>query len=253
MKTPLVHLTILVLVLLTMPPAARAWDDAGHLLVAQIAYSRLSPAKQNKLDALCKTVSEVKHPSYNAVTAACYADDQKRANHRQFRTWHYIDIELEDSDASKAKSPNVVTAIQTCRDVFQGKIKLVNGKNVDGTPHPMTQGEAISSLMHYVGDIHQPLHAADHHDTGGNNVAVTNLASLYPELHSYWDSAFQRTLDAKGQVRVTLNVSRPATLPNAAIAAKASDLETKYKPGPLWRTADPAIWAKESHKLAVTD
>ncbi len=245
MINPTKKLSSLLLVTLLAATSAHAWDDGGHMLVAQIAYSRLSPAKQQKLNALCQTVSENGHPSYNAVTAACYPDDQKRAGHKQFSKWHYIDIELEDSDPSAAAAPNAVTAIQKCIDVYKGTASLQNGN------HKMTKGEAIASLMHYVGDIHQPLHAADHHDTGGNDVKVPNLDSPYPELHSYWDSAFQRTMDASGRIRITMDVSRPASVPSAAIAAQAASLEQKYKPGPIWTTSNPATWAKESHTLAV--
>jgi len=65
-----------------------AWDDAGHLLTAQIAYDRLSPAAQQSLQAQLSGLTEGAH-TYNAISAACYMDDLRRDKNVD-GSWHYI-------------------------------------------------------------------------------------------------------------------------------------------------------------------
>ena len=54
---------------------------------------------------------------------------------------------------------------------------------------------ALKFLLHFVGDLHQPLHSSDHHDRGGNSVKV--IVDDFPhnardELHGFWDATCRR-------------------------------------------------------------
>lgn len=60
--------------------STKAWDDSGALLIAQIAYDRLSPAQQQKLQAHLSGLSEGGH-TYNTTGAACYTGDLRCAKH----------------------------------------------------------------------------------------------------------------------------------------------------------------------------
>ena len=53
---------------------------------------------------------------------------------------------------------------------------------------------ALRYLVHFVGDLHQPLHSGDNHDRGGNDVRVTFLGRRM-NLHSLWDRAL---LESRG-------------------------------------------------------
>jgi nuclease S1 len=65
---------------------------------------------------------------------------------------------------------------------------------------------ALKFIVHFIGDIHQPLHASDHHDRGGNQVVVTWFGATNEpppfsspwELHAVWDAGL---IDHKGQTR----------------------------------------------------
>ena len=48
------------------------------------------------------------------------------------------------------------------------------------------QLEALKYVVHFIGDVHQPLHAANNNDRGGNDVAVTFLGQR-TNLHAVWD------------------------------------------------------------------
>src|SRR5437879_13448435 len=83
------------------------------------------------------------------------------------------------------------------------------------------QATSLRFLLHFVGDIQQPLHCADGYssahptgDAGGNSFSVTG----WPNLHYLWDS---------GGGYLTDSVSRPlsdtalALIPNTASAVSA--------------------------------
>ena len=47
---------------------------------------------------------------------------------------------------------------------------------------------ALKYVLHFVGDIHKPLHASDHEDHGGNCVRLAGEGARTTNLHSYWDT-----------------------------------------------------------------
>ena len=53
---------------------------------------------------------------------------------------------------------------------------------------------ALKFLLHFVGDLHQPLHAADDHDAGGNKKLVAGERVHRGNLHHYWDVEFVERL-----------------------------------------------------------
>jgi hypothetical protein len=67
----------------------------------------------------------------------------------------------------------------------------------------------LKYVLHFVGDIHQPLHAADNHDRGGNCVSLALGGPRNQNLHSYWDT---------GVIQTRLG-SDPAAVTKALIAA----------------------------------
>jgi hypothetical protein len=93
---------------------------------------------------------------------------------------------------------------------------------------------ALKFLMHLVGDLHQPLHVADHQDRGGNALAVFHGATQSPDnLHSYWDT---RLVEKLG--------SDPHRI-GAALDAKIAGKDARR-----WSTGTPALWAQETFAQA---
>ncbi len=102
--------------------------------------------------------------------------------------------------------------------------------------HPSWQRlEALKFLVHFMGDIHQPLHAADDHDRGGNDDAVTFMRRK-TNLHAVWDSGILEAAGASGDER-----------------AYALRLARSITPEQLkrWRVGTGAWWADEGHGVAV--
>jgi hypothetical protein len=90
--------------------------------------------------------------------------------------------------------------------------------------------EALMFLVHFVGDMHQPLHCADNHDKGGNALQVT-LAGQATNLHSAWDTVLLGRIGSEEQLFPGL-------------------LEESGKHARKWRRGSVADWAEESHKAA---
>jgi hypothetical protein len=67
-------------------------------------------------------------------------------------------------------------------------------------PNPSTSAEekrlALQFLLHFLGDVHQPLHASDNHDKGGNDKKVKAEDIATNKLHLYWDTEFIKKLES---------------------------------------------------------
>ena len=214
------------------------------MLVAQIAYQRLTPAEQQKLQAQLASLKEGTH-TYNAISAACFPDDL-RQDKRLFGAWHYIGPPFNASGKPLPTGQNVVSALTHCVAVWNGS----------ATDSRLTRPELLAMIMHLVGDVHQPLHCTTHRlqgkdDGNGNAVAVTNMQySSHPNLHSFWDSAFQRAWN-KRVVKKTFVLARPTDVKGTPVADRAVMLVAKFPPPKNWKAGgfDPARWESQSHAI----
>jgi hypothetical protein len=92
---------------------------------------------------------------------------------------------------------------------------------------------ALKYVLHFVGDLHQPLHAADNHDRGGNCVLIALGGPRTVNLHSYWDTTVVQALGED-----------PAAIARR-LAAQITPAETV-----AWQRGDPRAWAMESYGVA---
>jgi hypothetical protein len=94
------------------------------------------------------------------------------------------------------------------------------------------RAEALRFLIHFVGDLHQPLHCADNRDRGGNEVAVV-IGTDQPNLHAVWDTD---VVAALGQ--------------DPGQTASALEAQMTPKDEASWGRGAPADWANESFGVA---
>src|ERR1051325_7634062 len=133
---------------------ALAWNAEGHMVVAQIAYNHLDPAVKATCDALVAVNlgSFTSTSSSNFVTAAVWADDFKSS--LGTGTSHYIDLPFSldgyPTNGVPPGIPNIVTAINQY---------VITLQNTNATP--TDQATPLRYLIHYVGDIEQPLHCSN--------------------------------------------------------------------------------------------
>ena len=118
---------------------------------------------------------------------------------------------------------------------------------------------AMALVMHFVGDIHQPLHTTGRYDpethkqddAGGNGVTVANLADTpWPNLHTFWDEAYRRYYE-NGEVKAMprLNEADAPGSPEIEEWMKRLDLNVPEK---LDTHFDAKKWALEGHEIACT-
>jgi len=149
---------VLVFWLAAVPPVY-SWGVTGHALVARLAAARLSPKT-------AATVAEILGPDETLTSVSSWAD-RVRPDRRETGPWHYVDIQITDAHLDMKRDCPDGNCVLVKIEEFQRTLK-------DRSATPEKRKEALMFLVHFIGDLHQPLHCADNHnDRGGNNVAVT--------------------------------------------------------------------------------
>lgn len=192
-----------------------AWGPEGHALVARIAESQLTPAARAK-------IAVILGPDVTLVSISSWADQIRRTRPNS-GPWHYIDIPIDKSHADMARDCSN-------NDCVVAQIELDKKLVGDPATPALQRKEALMFLVHFIGDMHQPLHSSDNKDKGGNDVKVT-FHDQPANLHTIWDT---RLLAGMGKEEDLF----PVLLKEAE----------KHKK--KWSRGTPADWAEESHKLA---
>jgi hypothetical protein len=180
------RLLILLATLIGFASPAHAYWEYGHETVAAIAYRNITPEVRAAVDRMLARSALMETPTCPARTieqASVWADCVKTLGVRfnYAYSWHYQNVNICQPFDLKAacKDGNCVSA-QIDRDV-----KLLKDSGV-----PLREKIfALAFLVHFVGDLHQPLHAGDMGDLGGNKAkAAYGIYSTDKlNLHSIWD------------------------------------------------------------------
>jgi nuclease S1 len=213
------------LVLLALAGTARlsAWGAQGHHIVARIAWALMTPAARAEAERLLGGGQDV------FVAAATWADDV-RSSRPETYNWHFVDIPANRAHYDAARD---------CRPTDKGdcviaEIARARAELADPGRPDVLKTEALKFLIHFVGDVHQPLHAIDNHDRGGNDVQVVALRGEEgrdTNLHAAWDTGL-------------INLSTETE------AARATRLLDDLKAHPPGVSLDVIAWAEESHDVA---
>jgi hypothetical protein len=210
---------------------AWSWNASGHRLIAQIAYDNLTPHARARFDAYNHALDKVYEP-LSFVNSAVWLDAIRSQGIDWYDKYHYINLffTTEDIPLPSTTEPNGVWATKQATRILE------NPKLND-----FDKGISLRILLHVVGDLHQPLHAASrvsslypNGDKGGT-VVILGKNPVAMTLHGYWD--------AGGGVCKNNHYSV------AKIAQKAAEIERRY---PCKRTkSEFNAWAEESYALAI--
>jgi len=182
----MIRILALLAALFLLPSPAMAWWEYGHETVAQIAMKQVTPRTRAAVRALLARGALLETPTCPVSTiekAAYWADCIKELGPRfsYAYSWHYQNVDVCKPFDLKAacKDGNCVSA-QITRNV-----KLLKDRNVPARERLM----ALAFLVHFMGDLHQPLHAGDKGDLGGNQVKASYGAASNARmnLHGIWD------------------------------------------------------------------
>jgi hypothetical protein len=225
-----------------------AWADEGHKIIGVIAYARLTPMVKTKVDALLAADKD-DLTAADFVSRTTWADKYRESDrqttkirYEATRKWHFADIDIQtgDIDAACAHHPKLPRGtLATAGPANDCVIDKIEQFIVELRNPFIAKAEkilALKFLLHLMGDLHQPLHAANNKDRGGNDIAVF-LADDIPStnLHLYWDNQIVERLG-----------SDPRFI-GASLNRKISTGTTD-----AWSKGTPITWAKESFRRAKT-
>ena len=194
---------------------AFSWGPEGHRLIVRIAEAELSGAARAQVQAILG-------PDQSLASVASWADEVRRSR-PETGPWHYIDIPIDKPHLDMArdcpKGDCVIAKIEDFRKTLQ-----------DPAATPAARREALMFLVHFVADMHQPLHCSDNQDKGGNGVRVL-VFDRQTNLHSTWDSVLLGHMGSEQQLL-------PGFSRDAGRHAKK------------WSKGAPEGWAEQAHKAS---
>ena len=221
------------------PSMASAWDAEGHRVIAQLAYARLTPKAKAEVAALIAHSAEQGTPSCPVTTledAATWPDCIKplRGRWAYLARDHYEDAPLcisvrEAFEAGRGEAKAAYCPDGQCvSEETRRAIVILK----DPRRPAVERLQALEEVTHFIGDMHQPLHAADNHDRGGNDVHV--MVEGHPSnLHHVWDT---EALD----YAVGTDEAAAAAAIRPLIARNAT----------AWTSGDIDSWVAEAHQIA---
>jgi len=176
-----------------------AWGVTGHRVVAEIAENHLTNRAKRKLK---KLIGKQKLAYW-----ANWADNVRNdPEWKDTGVLHYVNITPQNSKEEfikelKSKDTNVYTAIQEIMDSIKDKRTANKDKEID-----------LRFLVHFIGDMMQPMHTGREEDLGGNLIKI-QFFKKDTNLHALWDSGlidntkysyteFARVLDVKSKEEI---------------------------------------------------
>jgi hypothetical protein len=219
-----------------LPTPAGAWGYEGHRIVATIARGYLRPDVAQQIDALLAADTDTL-VAHNMVEAATWADTY-RQSHRETSDWHFVDLELAKPDMTSAcfgfPPPAQPVSAGPEKDCIVDRTNLFLAELKNPSTPQAEKIIALKFVLHFIGDLHQPLHVSDDQNHGGNCVRLDLGGPRSTTLHSFWDTGLIEAGFGKDPQAVA-----------ASLAAQITPAERK-----AWEAGDPTAWAMESFGVA---
>ncbi|KIO19670.1 hypothetical protein M407DRAFT_82494 [Tulasnella calospora MUT 4182] len=171
--------------------SVQAWGGLGHKTVANVALQFLQEDALAGVEAVLAADGHKESDNPSIVDVATWADAFGRKKGGTFsKKFHYINahddppfecnVDLERDCSEKGEC--IVKAIANYTQ------RLIRpSRNVNDT------ADALKFLVHFIGDITQPLHTEDK-ERGGNGIPVAWNGNGNKNLHSVWDTNMVKKL-----------------------------------------------------------
>ena len=167
-------------------------------------------------------VAEILGPGSTMAAVSSWPDEIRRSR-PETGPWHYVDIPIDKPSLDMARDcPNGNCVI--------GAIAAMRAKLQDPALAADQRREALMFVIHFVGDMHQPLHCSDNGDRGGNQVHIV-FQGQPGNLHSLWDSGLLARMGKEDDL-----------FPR--FSAASARRRKKFATGTV------SDWAEQTHKLA---
>jgi len=244
--TPAMTVTLVMIMSLSgVTTPAHAWGDEGHEVVALIADHYLDPAVRAKVQSILAGDHTKLTPNTQIDREATWADKYRdsdrnttKVHYNQTHNWHYVDLELSGPDLKAAcfgQPPlgHKVASKGPVQDCVVDKIDEFAAELKKSKTSKQERRYALQFILHFVGDLHQPLHASDDNDKGGNDKTVKAQNIPSGNLHAYWDTQF-----------VILQGPSETAIANQLIG-NITDAQRAQ-----WSSGTPTDWATESFNVS---
>ena len=184
------------------------WGSTGHRVVAEIANNYLTDNTRERIYNILE--------GETLVNASTYADDIKSdKRYSEYYDWHFINMELDQDyeDTVPSEKGDVYIAINRCIDVLESN-----------SVSDLDKSFYLKLLIHFIGDLHQPLHIGRYEDRGANRVYV-KWFGRNSNLHRVWDSEMINSHNMSYS-ELALNLPNPSflVLTDEAKEFKRSDI-----------------------------
>ena len=223
-----------------------AWGDEGHMIVAAVAERFLDPGVRDQVNELLSKDDDDTLTPGDFASRATWADKYRdsdrnttKVRYKATEQWHFVDMELDGPNIDSACFNHPTIPAQTPAskgpkdDCVVDKINQFKAELSSPATPKAEKLLALKFLLHFVGDVHQPLHAADDHDRGGNDKFVIFAhRTTCMKLHGYWDTTLVQ--------RLGRNFDQVA-------GQLVSEFSNKRN---SWMRGEAADWAQESFRLA---
>lgn len=224
---PIRFLMLFMAALCAFAAPARAYWEYGHETVARIALDSVRPDTRAKIQGLLRQGRLLDTPGCPVATieqASVWADCIKPLGDRfaYAFSWHYQNVDIcKPFDLKSACKDGHCVSAQ-----IERQARLLADVRVPTRERLM----ALAFLVHFVGDLAQPMHAGDRGDLGGNRVAANyGLVGGRTNLHSIWDGYLAERA-----------ISTPPGGPVGLVAALSADERAALAAGTV------TDWSRES-------
>jgi len=204
--------------LLVLSRPASGFDRIAHEAIGHIAESRLNSGTLQR-------IREIVGPGQSLASISYWADEVRKRR-PETGPWHYINLPVRHplDGYLSIYCPN--------NDCVIAQIQINAAAVSDPSKDRRERDEALKFLVHFMGDIHQPLHCGDDGDRGGNEKLI-RFQGQSMNLHALWD----RLITKENTGDPVALAKRLAAGINAAKAGR-------------WSEGNPTIWCLESWRVA---
>jgi hypothetical protein len=238
----------LTLVFAIFASEAWAWGEEGHSIVAEIAQRRLSQSAAQAITQILRANPNATSYSTPSLASISTWSDEVRYNGSQPNetyNWHFVDIPRQDTHYDAAtecpkEKPQQGDCVINELSRLRNELRCTTGDQ---------QLRALKFAVHFVGDIHQPVHTI-WEETGGNGITfkpekiqfkgktctTANCSTPPDNLHKMWDTTLIRAMEYNWPTFVD-------DLESGWLTTDAAKNDSKD---------DAVTWAEDAHNAANT-
>jgi len=204
---------------------AQAWGALGHQAIAQCAQSFLTSTAATAVSKLLKT-------GQTFASVSIYADTYRSTAAGAWSApMHYTNVARDTTKYSYPADCPGLCVVSAVYNYTSRMAKSING--------PASEPTNLEWLVHFIADVHQPLHVGYAYDSGGNG-AIVYWFGVSSNLHTVWDTSILTK-----------------QLGSTTWQTYATQLQTQLRNTTLYneyaKNTDPSLWANESLQYVINN